>query len=502
MYFLGYDIGSSSIKVSLLEAQTGKIIVSAASPKKELEIIALKSGWAEQKPQVWWDNVKSATAEVLANSKVNPADIKAIGISYQMHGLVLIDKNRNLLRNAIIWCDSRAVEIGAKAAKGIGEQKCLQTLLNLPGNFTATRLAWIRENEPEVYKKIYKVILPGEYIAMKMTDRIISTPSGISEHILWDYSRGGLADIMLDYFGFDRGFYADVVPSFSVQGELTAAAAEELGLKAGTKIAYLAGDQPNNAFSLNVLEPGEIAATAGTSGVVCGITDKPVYDGQSRVNSFVHVNYRRDLPRYCVLMCVSGTGILNSWLRSNVADGMDYASMNKLAAEAPIGSDGLVILPFGNGAERTLANKDIGAHICGLRFNTHRKAHLLRAGQEGIVFALHYGLQIMHGIGVRVNRVRAGDANMFLSPLFGQAFACVTNAVVELYNTDGSAGAARGAGLGVGFYSGCSQAFEGLKSTRQIEPDEKLGPQYQQAYENWQAAMKKITVADDRSLNN
>jgi len=491
MYFLGLDVGSSSVKASLLDGQSGKIIASATSPKKELEIIAARAGWAEQKPEIWWENIKKATAEILAASKVNPADIKAIGISYQMHGLVLVDKNKQLLRDAIIWCDSRAVPIGEKAAKEIGEQKCLQTLLNLPGNFTATRLKWIKDNQPEIYKKIYKAILPGEYIAMKMSDRIVTTPGGLSEHIMWDSNKAGLADIMLDYFGFEKDFYAEVVPSFSEQGELTAKAAGELGLKAGTKITYRGGDQPNNALSLNVLNPGEIAATAGTSGVVYGITDKPVYDSKSRVNTFVNVNYSKTAPRYGVLLCVSGTGILNSWLRKNVADNIDYHAMNELAAKAPIGSEGLTILPFGNGAERTLENKDFGAQISGLRFNTHTKQHLLRAGQEGIVFALNFGLQIMHGIGVKVSKVRAGDANMFLSPLFGQAFACVTDAVVELYNTDGSAGAARGAGIGSGFYKDFSQAFAGLKSTRTIEPDKKLSQQYKEAYENWIAVLKK-----------
>jgi xylulokinase len=485
MYFIGYDVGSSSIKATLLEAQTGKVVASATSPKKELEIIAQRSGWAEQKPLVWWENVKKATAEILASSRIDAAEIKAIGISYQMHGLVLIDKNKQVLRDAIIWCDSRAVPVGAEAAEKIGPKKCLETLLNLPGNFTATRLKWVKDNEPEIYKKIYKVLLPGEYIAMKITDRAVTTPSGLSEHIIWDYKKHGIADIVLDCFGFDRTFYPEVLASFSVQGELTSQAAKELGLKAGTKVTYRAGDQPNNALSLNVLNPGEIAATAGTSGVVYGVTERGAYDAKNRVNTFVHVNYSEETPRYGVLLCVSGTGILNSWLRRNVADNADYNQMNTLAAQAPIGCDGLAVLPFGNGAERTLENKDIGAQICGLRFNTHTKQHLLRAGQEGIVFALNFGLKIMHDMGVKVSKVRAGDANMFLSPLFCQAFSCVTETVVELYNTDGSAGAARGAGIGLGFYKDFSQAFEGLKSTRKIEPDKKLVPQYKAAYEHW-----------------
>jgi xylulokinase len=496
MFFIGYDVGSSSIKASLLEAQTGKVIACATSPKKEFEIIAKKTGWAEQKPQIWWENVIKATqsisAQVQKSTNYSMNDVGAIGISYQMHGLVLIDKNKQVLRDAIIWCDSRAALIGSAAAEKIGTKKCLEILLNLPGNFTASKLKWVKDNEPDIYKKIYKVLLPGDYIAMKLTDKIVTTPSGLSEQILWDYKKHGIADIMLDYFGFDRSFYPEILASFSVQGELTAQAAGELGLKAGTKVTYRAGDQPNNALSLNVLNPGEIAATAGTSGVVYGVTDKAAYDAKSRVNTFVNVNYSKVSPRYGVLLCVNGTGILNNWLRTNVADNADYNQMNTLAAQAPIGCDGLAVLPFGNGAERTLENKDIGAQINGLRFNTHTKNYLLRAGQEGIVFALNYGLKIMNCLGVKVSKVRAGDANMFLSPLFCQAFSCVTDTVIELYNTDGSAGAARGAGIGLGFYRDFAQAFEGLKSTRIIEPDKKLVSQYKAAYENWLSVLKGI----------
>ncbi len=490
MYFLGFDVGSSSVKASLLEAQTGKVLASATSPKKELEIIAKRSGWAEQKPLVWWENVKKATAEVLAARRVNAGQIKAIGISYQMHGLVIVDKNKQVLRDAIIWCDSRAVEIGRKAMKGIGERKCLARLLNSPGNFTASKLKWVKDNEPKIFSKIYKMMLPGDYIAMKMTGEIRTTPSGLSEGIMWDFQKQGLAELVLRHYRIPQEFVADVVPTFSVQGELTTEAAKELGLKAGTKVTYRAGDQPNNALSLNVLNPGEIAATAGTSGVVYGITAETKFDPKSRVNTFVHVNHSPKKPRYGVLLCLNGTGILNSWLKHNTGT-TDYPQMDALARKAPTGSEGLVILPYGNGAERTLENRNIGASVHGLNFNVHNRAHLLRAAQEGIVFALNYGLEIMRKVGVKARKVRAGDANMFLSPLFCQAFSCVTETVVELYNTDGSAGAARGAGIGVGFYKDFSRAFEGLKSTRKIEPDRKLVPQYKAAYDHWLSVLNR-----------
>jgi xylulokinase len=492
---LGYDVGSSSIKATLMEADTGKVLSTATSPEKELEIVAEKLGWAEQKPSIWWEHVikaaKSISAQVQGETSFNMADVEAIGISYQMHGLVCVDKKQEVLRPSIIWCDSRAVPVGEKAAAQIGEEKCLKSLLNLPGNFTASKLKWVMENEPDVYSKIHKIMLPGDYIAMKMTGEIKTTPSGLSEGIMWDFQKHGLAELLLDYYGINSDMIAEVVPMFSVQGELTKEAAEELGLKAGTKISYRAGDQPNNALSLNVLNPGEIAATAGTSGVVYGISDRGDYDPKSRVNTFVHVNYSSEQPRYGVLLCLNGTGILNSWLKHNAADAIDYDRMNELAGQVEVGCDGLVVLPYGNGAERTLENKNIGASVHGLNFNTHSRAHLLRAAQEGIVFALNYGLGIMRQAGVQVKTVRAGHANMFLSPLFGETFATVTQSVVELYNTDGSQGAARGAGIGAGIYKGPEDAFAGLKPVKKIEPNEKLASVYQKAYDRWENVLKQ-----------
>lgn len=495
MLLLGYDVGSSSIKATLMEAETGEVLATATSPEKELDIIAHKAGWAEQHPEVWWEHVKKATAQIKAKADFDPGDTKAIGISYQMHGLVVVDKNQEVLRPAIIWCDSRAVQIGEQAAQDIGPQKCLKSLLNLPGNFTASKLKWVMENEPDVYSKIHKIMLPGDYIAMKMTGQIATTPSGLSEGIMWDYEKNALAEFVLANYGITPDLVAETVPTFSLQGELTAAAAEELGLEKGTVVSYRAGDQPNNALSLGVLDPGEIAVTAGTSGVVYGISNRTNCDKQSRVNVFVHVNHADQIPRYGVLLCVNGTGILNSWLKHNLAaseaGALSYEQMNTLAGEVPVGSEGLVILPYGNGAERTLGNRDIGASIHGWNFNVHKRPHYLRAAQEGIVFALNYGLKIMRNMGIELTTARAGCANMFLSPLFSEAFATVTAATVQLYNTDGSQGAARGAGIGAGIYEGAGDAFAGLKPVRTIEPNDKLAGAYEQAYKTWEDALAR-----------
>ncbi|MGX8682404.1 MAG: xylulokinase [Bacteroidales bacterium] len=486
MYLLGYDIGSSSVKASLVDAQTGKCVASAFYPKQEAEIMAPQVGWAEQHPEKWWEHLKLATADVLLTSKVNSQEIKAIGISYQMHGLVCVDKNQQVLRPSIIWCDSRAVGIGEQAFNDLGSEKCLSHLLNSPGNFTASKLAWVKQNEPDVFAQIDKVMLPGDYIAMRLTGEVRTTISGLSEGMFWDFKEKQVAQFLLDYYGINASLIADIVPTFGEQGFVTQAAAQELGLHAGTPITYRAGDQPNNALSLNVFNPGEIASTAGTSGVVYGVNGQVQYDPLSRVNTFAHVNHTDNQTRLGVLLCVNGTGILNSWIKRNVApEGISYDDMNQLSASVPIGSAGLSILPFGNGAERMLQNKKTGSVIYGVDFNRHNRSHILRAAQEGIVFSFKYGIDIMEQMGMEVKKIHAGKANMFLSKVFRDTLAGVTGATIELYNTDGAAGAAKGAGMGAGIYKDHDEAFASLEKLQVIEPNQTDIPAYQEAYGRW-----------------
>ena len=486
MFLLGYDVGSSSVKASLVNAETGKCVATAFYPKTEAPIISKQPGWAEQDPAMWLGNLKLATADVLSQaSAVNPKDIKAIGISYQMHGLVCVDKDLNVLRPAIIWCDSRAVPYGQKAWEQLGKDYCLPHLLNSPGNFTAAKLAWVKENEPEVYKRIWKVMLPGDYIAMRLTGVTCTTVSGLSEGIFWDFAANRPSEELLDYFGFDDTILAPVKPTFGVQGTLTEAAAASLGLAAGTPVTYRAGDQPNNALSLNVFNPGEIASTAGTSGVVYGVIGQVQYDPLSRVNTFAHVNHTAADPRLGVLLCINGTGILNSWMRRNVVPGLSYPQMNELAAKVPIGSEGVSILPFGNGAERMLENRETGCSVHGLNFNRHSQAHLVRAAQEGIVFSFQYGIEIMEQMGLKVDKIHAGLANMFQSQVFREALSGVSGATIELYNTDGSVGAAKGAGIGAGIYRNAQEAFSTLERL------EVVLPQHEEAYRAAYAAWKE-----------
>lgn len=492
MYLLGYDIGSSSVKASLVNAETGKCVASAFYPKTEAPIIAVRQGWAEQDPQMWWDNLKLATQAVLVESGADAKDIKAIGISYQMHGLVCVDKEQRVLRPAIIWCDSRAVSYGQRAFETLGKDVCLGHLLNSPGNFTASKLAWVKENEPDIYAKIYKIMLPGDYIAMRLSGEICTTVSGLSEGMFWDFQENRVARFLMDYYGFDESLIADIRPTFAEQGRVSAIASQELGLPEGVPITYRAGDQPNNALSLNVFNPGEIASTAGTSGVVYGVNGSVNYDPKSRVNTFAHVNHTAEQTRLGVLLCINGTGILNSWIKRNVApQGISYNDMNDLAAQAPIGSAGISILPFGNGAERVLEDRETGCSIHGVNFNVHDRRHLIRAAQEGIVFSFKYGIDVMEGMGISVKKIHAGHANMFLSPIFRQTLAGVTGATIELYDTDGSVGAAKGAGIGAGIYRDHNEAFATLEKLEVIETVEADRQAYADAYGRWKSYLEK-----------
>ena len=492
-YLLGFDVGSSSVKASLVDADTGACAADAFFPEKEAPIMAVKTGWAEQDPQMWWDNAKLALRKIMTETSATGDDIKAIGISYQMHGLVCVDKDQQVLRPSIIWCDSRAVPYGERAFKELGADLCLSHLLNSPGNFTAAKLAWVKENEPELFERIDKIMLPGDYIAMKLSGEINTTVSGLSEGMFWDFKENRPAQFLLDYFGFSASQIADIVPTFSIQSEVSKSAAEELGLKAGTPISYRAGDQPNNALSLNVFNPGEIASTAGTSGVVYGVLGDVNYDPKSRVNTFAHVNHQpsSNSTRLGVLLCINGTGILNAWTHRNIAPDLSYAEMNELAATVPIGSEGVSIIPFGNGAERVLENKEVGCSINGLSFNKHNRAHIVRAAQEGIVFSFCYGMEVMQQMGMDIHKIHAGKANMFLSPLFRDTLASVSGATIELFETDGAAGAAKGAGIGCGFYKDHNEAFATLKRLAVIEADVAHRDEYLAAYERWKTVLAK-----------
>jgi len=488
MLLLGIDLGTSSIKVSVVDALSNRKIVSTQYPEEEAAILSEQAGWAEQDPSVWWEHTKAAIKKANAMQLYNPKDIGTIGIAYQMHGLVVVDKEKRPLRNAIIWCDSRAVEIGHTAFSALKEQDFLASHLNSPGNFTASKLAWVKQNEPALYEKIHKFMLPGDYLGLCLTGEINTNISSISEAVLWNFKDNSLSDTLLDFYGIDKSLVPEIQPVFSNYGNIQRKVAEELGLSQQVVVSYKAGDQPNNALSLNVLEAGEVAATAGTSGVIYAVTDQLVYDPQSRINTFAHVNHSPAHTNLGILLCINGTGIQNSWVKRLTAAGYDYTTMNQKASSIPIGAEGVTVLPFGNGAERMLNNKTVHAHIENLDFVRHGHAHLWRAAQEGIAFSFRYGLDIMRQNGIQPQIIKAGHANLFLSPVFRQSFAGVTHTPVELFDLDGSVGAALGAGLGIGIFSDRKEAFSGLQRQAIIEADHT--DLYDELYACWKSSLE------------
>jgi len=485
MYFLGYDVGSSSIKAALVDAKTLESVHIVKHPAHEMPIDSPRKGWAEQHPEDWWMNIQQATKQLLSEANVEGSDILSIGIAYQMHGLVLVDENMKVLRPAIIWCDSRAVTSSDMAVSALGEEYCLSHLLNVPGNFTASKLKWVKENEPEVYERVHKFMLPGDFIAMKMTGQISTTIGGLSEGVFWDFKSKRLSNELVDALGFSDQLIPSLVDATGIQGRLNESASKALGLKAGTPISYRAGDQPNNAMSLNVLKAGEVAATGGTSGVIYGVTDKPLYDLKSRVNSFAHVNHRPDHSSIGVLLCINGAGIQYNWVRRMLdTTERPYEIIEEEASKIPVGSDGLVCLPFGNGVERILENKELGSHLLGIDFNRHHKAHIYRATLEGIAFAFTYGANIMKQMGVEIGTMKVGNDNLFQSAIFSQTLANILGCGIQVYDTTGAAGAAKASGVGAGHLRNLEEAMGKQEKVKTIEPDEDVR-EHQEVYNLW-----------------
>ncbi|MEZ4883171.1 MAG: FGGY family carbohydrate kinase [Chitinophagales bacterium] len=493
MYLLGYDIGSSSIKAALVDAASGKALAVVQYPEMEMKIIAEQTGWAEQAPETWWENVCVATQKLLHQTGISSNNIQSIGISYQMHGLVLVDKNQKVLRPSIIWCDSRAVEVGNEAFEAIGQEKSLKHHLNSPGNFTASKLKWVKENEPDIYAQMDKMMLPGDYIAMKLTGETCTTISGLSEGILWDFKENEVAKLVLEEYGLDEKMIPEIRPTFSIQGKMTPAAATATGLVQGIPVTYRAGDQPNNALSLNVLKTGEVAATGGTSGVVYGVVDKPVYDLQSRVNGFAHVNYTKEKTQIGILLCINGAGIQYAWMRQHAAkSNISYPEMEELATIIPIGSDGLSILPFGNGAERMLNNANIGSHICNLQLNQHGQAHLYRAALEGIAFSFVYGIEILKEMGLDLSIMRVGNDNLFQSSIFAHTIATLVDSQIDVVETTGAVGAAKASGVASGVYASLEEALKEVTVLRSYLPQKNDREAYRVAYVRWKGCLEKV----------
>lgn len=491
MLLCGIDVGTSSIKLSVVNSATKKIIHSCSFPDTENDIISILPGYAEQNPEHWWHCIEQVIKKGNASKTYNPLDIIAIGISYQMHGLVILDKDKKVLRPSIIWCDSRASGYGDKAFENLGKENALKSLLNSPGNFTASKLAWVKKNEPYIYDKIKYVLLPGDYISYKFTNELTTTISALSEGIFWDFKKNEISKDLLNYYQFDISLFPELRHVFTNHGLITSKNAIQLGLSKKIKVTYKAGDQPNNALSLGVIEPGEIATTAGTSGVIYGVSSELKYDPDCRLNSFAHVNYTNELRRIGVLMCINGTGILNRWLKENFFPLNSYTDLNNFADKSEIGSKGLICFPFGNGSERIFNNKIIGGSFRNLDFNRHKKNEISRSVQEGIAFSMVYGLELLEIAGINPIKIKAGFSNMYLSSIFASTIVNASNVSIQLLESDGAYGAALGAGIGLQYYKSLYEGVNSIKIMSEVTPDQNRN-KTREVYENWKFELKTM----------
>ena len=491
MYLIGFDVGSSSVKAALVHVENKEVIALSKSPTVEMQILSKKQDWAEQDPELWWKHLCKATKTLLAKAKIDPGLIKGIGIAYQMHGLVLVNKDQKVLRSAIIWCDSRAVKIGSKAFDELGQEHCLERYLNSPGNFTASKLKWVKENKPELYGQIHKIMLPGDYISMKMSGQIRTTITGLSEGIFWDFKKHQVAIDLIKHFGFEQDLLPNEYPSIAPHGSLSAWAANELGLAEATPITYKAGDQPNNAMSLGVNEVGQVAASGGTSGVIYAIMDEAKWDPHSRVNGFAHVNHDENNNRIGILLCINGAGIQYAWLKKQMEEnGLSYDEIERAIQKIPIGSDGLLVMPFGNGAERMLGNKNVGAQILNLHFNLHDKFHLFRAALEGIAFSFYFGIKILQEMGLEISILKVANDNLFQSKVFSTTLASLINCPIEMIDATGAVGAALASGIEIGLYENLQEAFSNNKIEKTIFPSEQA--EYLESYLDWEKALNLL----------
>lgn len=485
-YLLGIDIGTSGTKTVLFD-EAGNTIASALG---EYPLYQPNVGWAEQDPEDWWKATFSTIKAVLGKSGVNPSDVKGVGLSGQMHGAVLLDKDNQVLRKAIIWCDQRSSAECDQITSIIGKERLIEITANpaLTG-FTASKVMWVKNNEPEIFEKVKKILLPKDYIRFKLTGEFATEVSDASGMQFMDIPKRKWSSEVLDKLGIDKGLLGDVYESQEVSGKVHKAAAELTGLKEGTPVVGGAGDQAAGAVGNGIVRPGVISSTIGTSGVVFAFSENVSIDPKGRVHTFCHA-----VPNTWHIMGVTqGAGLSLKWFRDNFCIeekrtaelmGIDpYVLMDQEADRVEAGCSGLIYLPYMMGERTPHLDPNAKGVFFGLSAK-HEKQDMLRAVMEGVVYSLKDCLEIIKEMGVDVSEVRASGGGG-KSKLWRQMQSDVFGTEITTINSSegGALGVALLAGVGTGVYSSVPEACDAIikVKTRQAA-DMALNAKYQKFY--------------------
>ncbi len=463
MKFLGIDVGTGGSRALVID-ENGKIFASATA--EHAPFASPEIGWAEQSPDDWWRAARSAIREVLQTVKAD--EIGAVSFSGQMHGSVFLDESDKVLRPALLWCDQRTEKQCAEITAKIGAERLIELVSNpaITG-FTLPKLLWVRENEPQIWERVKSVLLPKDYIRLKLSGDKASDVADSSGILLFNVQNRCWSDEMLSAFEIDKSFLPKVYESIEVTGKISASGASETGLREGTLVVAGAGDNAAGAIGMGIVKAGTVSATIGTSGVVFAVTDTPKIDLKGRIHTLCHA-----IPgRWHNTGVTLAAGLSLKWFRENFGEGKSYDDLVNDAAEVVSGSDGAIWLPYLMGERTPYLDAAARAAFVGLTAS-HSKAHLTRAVLEGVAFSLRDSFEIFKELGAEVSSIRLGGGGA-KSPLWRQIQADVYNQTVETIEADEGAafGAAILAGVGAGAWNSVDEACE-----KTIRVAEKVAP--------------------------
>lgn len=491
MKFLGIDVGTGGSRAVVID-EAGQVVTSATI--EHAPFASPQTGWAEQDPGDWWRASSAAVRAVLANGKVRTEEIASIGLTGQMHGAVLLDEHDEVLRPAIIWCDVRTDPQCREITQRVGAEQLIQLVLNpaLAG-FTLPKLMWVREVEPDLWTRVRSVLLPKDYVRLKLTGDRATDVADASGTLLLDVRGRKWSQEMLAHANLDEKLLPHVYESQEVTGSVSAAGAEATGLLVGTPVVAGAGDQAAGAIGMGIVRPGSVSATIGTSGVVFAATDRPALDPKGRVHTFCHA-----IPdRWHVMGVTQAAGLSLRWFRDRFGTGDihsnndqnrdPYEYLVEEAANAPVGADGLFWAPYLMGERTPHLDPHARAALIGLTAS-HTRSHIIRAILEGVAYSLRDTLSIFSELGVPAGIIRLGGGGA-RSILWQQIQADVYGQTVELVAADeGPAfGAALLAAVGVAAWASVDEACNTAVSVRaRIEPEPAARTLMDQGYQTYQ----------------